>query len=88
MAATPPVAIAEGDHSVAIAAPIKNTVIVAGNRNTVEMRLEGAGAVLAFAFRWNRPRRRRRRDRRPPPPPFPQHVDRDEEIQALLGRDG
>lgn len=75
---------ARGDRNVAIDAPTSNTVIVTGDRNTVRMELGGPGAVLAFLFRWDRPRARRRRDV-PCPPAFADHVDRSEEIAAVAG---
>ena len=53
-------AIVEGDRNVLITAPTNNALIVTGDGNTVEMKLDGAGAALAFAFRWNRPKARRR----------------------------
>lgn len=80
-------AIVEGERNVLIAAPTNNTLIVTGDRNTVEMRLEGAGAALAFAFRWNRPRPRKRGDRPFAPPRFERHVDRDAEIRTLVAGD-
>jgi len=80
-------AIVEGERNVLIAAPTNNTLIVTGDRNTVEMRLEGAGAALAFAFRWNRPRPRKRGDRPFAPPRFERHVDRDAEIHTLVAGD-
>jgi hypothetical protein len=76
-------AIVEGERNVLIAAPTNNTLIVTGDRNTVQMRLEGAGAALAFAFRWNRPRARKRGDRPSAPLRFERHVDRDAEVRAL-----
>lgn len=81
-------AVAEGERSVAVAGSPRNTLIITGDRNTVQMRLQGIGAVLAFAFRWDRPRRRRRRDRRPCPPRFEDHVDRQDEVLALVGAHG
>lgn len=82
-------AVAEGEGSVAIAAPVRGAMIVTGHNNTVEMRLTGIGAVLAFAFRWNRPRRRPRRDRaHGSPPSFDNHLDREEQVAALLAIDG
>lgn len=82
-------AVAEGEGSVAIAAPVRGAMIVTGDNNTVEMRLTGIGAVLAFAFRWNRPRRRPRRDRvHGCPPSFENHVDREQQVAALLAVDG
>ena len=75
---------ARGDRSVAIDAPTSNTVIVTGDRNTVRMELGGPGAVLAFLFRWDRPRARRRRDV-PCPPAFTDHVDRGDEVAAVVG---
>ena len=84
-----PVARADGAGSVAIAAPVRGAMIVTGHNNTVEMQLTGVGAVLAFAFRWNRPRPRKRRDRaHAGPARLDNHVDRDEQIAALLGTDG
>lgn len=89
VAAERPLAVAEGKGSVAIAAPVRGAMIVTGDNNTVEMRLTGIGAVLAFAFRWNRPRRRPRRDRvHGPPPSFERHVDRQQQVAALLPVDG
>ena len=76
---------ARGDRNVAIDAPTSNTVIVTGDRNTVRMELGGPGAVLAFLFRWDRPRARRRRDM-PCPPAFSDHVDRGDEIAAVAGK--
>ncbi len=76
-------AIVEGDRNVLITAPTNNALIVTGDRNTVEMKLDGAGAALAFAFRWNRPKARRRRDRPAPPPRLEQHVDREREVDVL-----
>ncbi|HWC26206.1 MAG TPA: NB-ARC domain-containing protein, partial [Solirubrobacteraceae bacterium] len=81
-------AIVEGQRNVLIAAPTNNALIVTGDRNTVEMRLEGAGAALAFAFRWHRPRPRRRGDRPSAPPCFERHVDRDAEVRTVAGDDG
>ena len=84
-----PVARAEGASSVAIAAPVRGAMIVTGHNNTVEMQLTGVGAVLAFAFRWNRPRPRKRRDRRHAGPTrLANHVDREAQIDALVGIDG
>jgi len=77
--------VAEGERSVAVAGSTRNTLIITGDRNTVDMRLQGIGAVLAFAFRWDRPRRRRRRDRSPVPPRFADHVDREDEVLAVAG---
>lgn len=76
-------AIVEGDRNVLITAPTNNALIVTGDRNTVEMKLDGAGAALAFAFRWNRPKARKRGDRPAPPPRFELHVDRDREVAVL-----
>ncbi|MDP8967246.1 MAG: ATP-binding protein, partial [Actinomycetota bacterium] len=76
-------AIVDGERNVLITAPTDNTLIVTGDRNTVEMTLEGAGAALAFAFRWNRPKPRRRGDRPAAPAPFELHVDREQEVLAL-----
>ena len=42
--------VAEGERSVAVAGSTRNTLIITGDRNTVDMRLQGIGAVLAFAF--------------------------------------
>lgn len=42
------------------------------------------GAVLAFLFRWDRPRARRRRDS-DCPPAFADHVDRVGEVAAVVG---
>jgi hypothetical protein len=88
MSATPdvqPVAVAQGEGSVAIAAPVRGSMIVTGDNNTVEMNFSGVGAVLTFVFRWDRPRPRRRRDRRDSyPPPFGNHVDRENDVAALL----
>jgi hypothetical protein len=82
-------AVAEGEGSVAIAAPVRGAMIVTGDNNTVEMRLTGIGAVLVFAFRWNRPRRRPRRDRAHGcPPAFESHLDREEQVVRLLPVDG
>lgn len=80
-------AIVEGDRNVLITAPTNNALIVTGDRNTVEMTLDGAGALLAFAFRWNRPKPRRRGDRPKPPACFDLHVDRDVEVLALAVAD-
>lgn len=80
-------AIVEGDRNVLITAPTNNALIVTGDRNTVEMKLDGAGAMLAFAFRWNRPKPRRRGDRPTPPTRFDLHVDRDVEVLALAVAD-
>lgn len=78
---------ARGDRSVAVDAPTSNTVIVTGDRNTVRMELGGPGAVLAFLFRWDRPRARRRRDVHCPPA-FADHVDRVAEVAAVVGEGG
>ncbi len=80
-------AIVEGDRNVLITAPTNNALIVTGDRNTVEMTLEGAGAALAFAFRWNRPKPRKRGDRPAPPARFERHVDREAEVLALAPGD-
>lgn len=89
MASSVQPAVSAGERSVAIGAPVRGAMIVTGDNNTVEMRLGPVGAVLAFAFRWDRPRRRRRRERRHPSPPrFDNHVDRDEQVAALLPVDG
>ncbi|MGH2841364.1 MAG: hypothetical protein ACRDKY_11145, partial [Solirubrobacteraceae bacterium] len=82
-----PTAIVEGERNVLIAAPTNNALIVTGDRNTVEMRLEGTGAALAFAFRWNRPRPRKRGARPSAPPCFERHVDRDVEVRTLAADD-
>lgn len=80
-----PVAVAQGEGSVAIAAPVRGSMIVTGDNNTVEMSFSGVGAVLTFVFRWDRPRRRRRRDRRDAcPPRFGNHVDREKNVATLL----
>ncbi len=76
-------AIVEGERNVLITAPTNNALIVTGDRNTVEMQLQGAGAALAFVFRWNRPRPRKRGDRPCAPPCFACHVDRDAEVRVL-----
>ena len=88
MSASPPATrlppASRGDRSVAIDAPTSNTVIITGDRNTVRMELGGPGALLAFLFRWDRPRARRRRDV-PCPPGFADHVDRVDEVAAIVG---
>ena len=78
----------KGDHNIVVAAPVNDAIIISGHNNTVEMRLSGRGALLAHAFRWNRPRPRGRRERPVAPPPFEHHVDREADIAALVGHDG
>ena len=80
-------AIVEGERNVLVTAETNNTLIVTGDRNTVEMKLEGAGAALAFAFRWNRPKPRKRGDRPSAPACFELHVDRDAEVLVLAAAD-
>ena len=84
-----PVARAAGAGSVAIAAPVRGAMIVTGHNNTVEMRLTGVGAVLAFAFRWSRPQPRATTDAPLAPPRFDRHVDRgDGDPQRSSARGG
>ena len=82
--ATSPVTV-EGERNLVITAEVNNSVVINGDGNTVHMHQSPDGALLAHEYRWTRPRTRLRGDQPAPPPRFDLHVDREDEVQSLVG---
>jgi hypothetical protein len=76
------------DRSVAVGGDIRDSVLVLGDNNVLEIALGGDAILRRLLDEGSVRMELRAKPRSRPPPPFPDHLDRDAELAAIHAERG